>query len=98
MYDIQIKNAADYEDELQSYVSDTNRSNLFQFYSESNLTPVKNLTINLGIHTQYFALHRLRLHSSSAKIVGVRFIWYLGAFKRMKQPCAATASRKKAIV
>lgn len=56
MYDVLIKNAEDDENELQTYVSETNKTNLLQFYSQSNITPVDNLTINLGVHMQYFAL------------------------------------------
>jgi hypothetical protein len=57
MYNIDIKNAEEYGDPLISYVSERNGSNLFQFYTQSKLGITDNLTLNIGLHSQYFTLN-----------------------------------------
>lgn len=57
MYDIQIENSEESGDPLQTYVSERNGSNLLRFYSQSKFTPFNKLTINAGVHAQYFTMN-----------------------------------------
>ncbi|MFH2141458.1 MAG: TonB-dependent receptor [Bacteroidota bacterium] len=57
MYDIDLKNAAEYGDPLVSYVSERGGSNLIQFYSQSKINFSDKLVLNAGVHSQYFALN-----------------------------------------
>jgi hypothetical protein len=57
MYDMQIKNAADYGDPLITYVNQKSDTWLLQFYSQSKINIANKLLINAGIHTQILSLN-----------------------------------------
>jgi hypothetical protein len=57
-YNIDVKYADNPNVIWKTYVYGKGASNLFQFYSQSKITPKDNFTINLGIHSQYFMFNK----------------------------------------
>jgi hypothetical protein len=56
-YNIDIQIARNAGEPVQTYVSSKKASSLFQFFSQSKVDLNDHLTMNLGIHSQYFALN-----------------------------------------
>ncbi len=56
-YDIVTKEAYEYGEPLQTYVSGKGSGELVQFYSQSKISISKNVQVNAGIHSQYFTLN-----------------------------------------
>ncbi len=57
MYDMQIRNAAEYGEPLITYVNEKNDTWLMQFYTQSKINITNNLLINAGIHAQWLTLN-----------------------------------------
>ncbi len=69
-YNIDTKKAEEYGDTLQTFVSEHGKSRLLQFFTQSKYTLSNQMTINAGIHSQYFTLNR---HHTLEPRLGIRW-------------------------
>jgi len=56
-YDVAIEQSQAEGETPLTLAEDKGTSGLLQFYSQSKLTPIKGLSLNLGLHSQYFLLN-----------------------------------------
>ena len=72
-YNIDTKEAEEFGDTMHTFMSDKGSSNLIQLYSQSKLNLGENVTINLGLHSQWFTLNN---HYTVEPRLGIR--WNIG--------------------
>jgi len=59
-YDIDVRSSYDFTPPMQIASKSKGNSNLFEFYSQSKYNVTKDLTLNLGIHSQYLMLNKTK--------------------------------------